>query len=916
MNLGRLQLFDSQSLITARSRIHSAAKRLGCREIFCIRLETLYSELFRKCLLFGDDLELNFSLAVCQGRQVAEIVITGFSAPPDLASLPKHRLAHVTAETLAEGSAIRCSTPLDEEVSGWDGNSSDERLQAVRDILAEKSRNELLKDILHKNEELEHSRTLIHSVLENIDSIVYAKDLEGRYTLVNHDWEAARGFSQAQVIGRRDIDIFRDGESESSKRLRNDNHTQDLQVMVDAVMFKAEEVIVTPEGAAKQLLTVKIPLIRQDEVYGISSISIDITEQKELYAELEEARKIAEDAAETKSAFLANMSHEIRTPMNAIIGMAHLVGETELNDRQQGYVENIQKSGELLLGIINDILDYSKIEAGKLDIEETVFSLSEVLRTLRTIIDLKCETKGLRLAFEIGKQIPVYLIGDPLRIGQILINYANNAVKFTQEGGVTVRISLVGRQDTIYTLRFEVVDTGIGLTEEQMGKLFSSFSQADVSITRQYGGSGLGLSISKNLAQMMHGTVGVSSVYGEGSTFWFTVPLHIDEGHYGEGEQPEDLDETFQRELDHPTIGRGNQENGPVPVFREASVLLVEDNELNIQVAEGMLEKWGIKPAVARNGEIALSKVKDTRYDLIFMDMQMPVMDGITASHEIRKVFTIDELPIIAMTANAMAEDIEKCAQAGMNGHIAKPIEPDKLLGTLQQYLKSYETVEERPDDIAGQKDMEKLFIPGLRAEAAVDRLGGSWATYRDLLELFLSENKDTEAQLTGLLESGQFQEAQLLAHTVKGTAGAIGAVQTADRAKDVETALKNQEDPGRIADLVSALAGELNPLLGLLRSEFAAGVDVTGQSTSGVGAVLTQESLGLLYDLGDVLKKHNPKRSKEAVNRCLEQAWPNEIAEGLSELEKMVKGFRYKDAIVLIERLISSAEENRRSDT
>ncbi|CAA7617935.1 Sensor protein barA [Candidatus Terasakiella magnetica] len=531
----------------------------------------------------------------------------------------------------------------------------------------------------------------------------------------------------------------------------------------------------------------------------------DVTEARAAAEALARAKDVAEDAAKTKSDFLANMSHEIRTPMNAIIGMAHLALKTELNPRQRDYVKKIQQSGQHLLGIINDVLDFSKIEAGKLEVEVSEVHLDKVLENVGNLISDKASAKGLELLFDIGPGVPLDLMGDSLRLGQVLINYANNAVKFTEEGEIVVAVRLIEDFGSDVMLRFEVKDTGIGLTEEQKGRLFQSFQQADTSTTRKFGGTGLGLAISKKLADLMGGMVGVDSVPGKGSTFWFTARLGrgkprapllpepdlcgrrmlvvddnenaravlvdmlssmsfevdaVDSGAaaieaireavldvpyevvfldwqmpdmdglevaekihqirlpfpphlimvtaYGreevlKGAQAADIGEVLIKPVNPAAMfdsimrvfasddRRGDEdeasEGGTLDLdgLRGVRVLLVEDNDLNQEVASEILGDAGLVVEIADNGQIAVDMVKAGTYDLILMDMQMPVMDGVTATREIRSLGHGD-LPIIAMTANAMQADKDKCLEAGMNDHIAKPIDPDAMFATLLKW--------------------------------------------------------------------------------------------------------------------------------------------------------------------------------------------------------------------------------------
>jgi two-component system sensor histidine kinase/response regulator len=583
-----------------------------------------------------------------------------------------------------------------------------------------------------------------------------------------------------------------------------------------------------------------------EEIFGerhIVSWSYDISERDAAESALLRAREIAEEAAKTKSDFLANMSHEIRTPMNAIIGMAHLVLKTDMTPRQRDYVKKIQGSGQHLLGIINDILDFSKIEAGKLDVEHTEFELDKLLDNVANLVSEKTTAKGLELVFDIAADVPRCLIGDSLRMGQVLINYANNAVKFTEQGEVDIIFRVKERSEKEVLLYCAVKDTGIGLTPEQVGKLFQSFSQADASTTRKYGGTGLGLSISKKLADLMGGAVGVDSVHGEGSTFWFTARLGIgtakaralipepdlrgrrvlvvddnesarlvmndlltsmtfdvtevgagdtaiaavkaaagtpqafeivfldwqmpgmdgieaarqiqalglaDAPHlvmvtaYGREEVLKEagdagiedvlikpvnaslLFDTAMRVLGGAVSDRRSAGDAPSLLLEEmaaikgARILLVEDNDLNQEVASEILRDAGFVVEIADNGQIAVNMVTKNAgepWDIVLMDMQMPVMDGVTATVEIRKDARFNDLPIVAMTANAMQQDKDKCLAAGMVDFVTKPIQPDELWAALRRWVKPKQAMAATPAAAVSPASTSRVRIPAKKAK-------------------------------------------------------------------------------------------------------------------------------------------------------------------------------------------------------
>ncbi len=898
--------------------------------------------------------------------------------------------------------------------------------------------NEMSLELHEGQEEIKKAEEKYRSIFEKATVGIYqtTTDSKGRFLTVNPAFAKILNYSSPQEV----LETITDMKSQlyvnpgDRKKLQNLLKKKEFVKGFETQFYQKQGKIIDVA------INVHTTYDENKNRFQYEGILEDITEKKQAY-QLKIAKEAAEAATLAKSNFLANMSHEIRTPMNAVIGTTYLALKTDLSPKQTDYLKRIELSAKSLLGVINDILDFSKIESGKLDIEQVDFNLCQTLDTVINIIMTKTrERKNLEVLFHIDPNVPLMLVGDSLRLGQVLVNLCDNAIKFTKEGEIVLTVKVIEQVDDDIRLQFLIRDTGIGISREQISKLFKPFTQADASTTRKYGGTGLGLIICKKIIEMMGGSIQVNSKMGEGTVFFFTMEfkksrqrlkqvlttpsdlkdvrvLVIDDNatsrnilenmlktfHFKvslakNGKQALDVlentskDHPFELVLmdwkmpetdaidvakkikDHPKLSKipkiimatafGHETMDQqldqncresfllkpfspsslfdsimqafcrrIPEFDKGSlsdekilqelktiqgarILVVEDNKINQVLAREILEETGFMVTIADDGQKAVDLLSRQLFDAVLMDIQMPVMDGYEATKLILKNTRngLKKIPIIAMTAHAMASDKVKSLEAGMVQHITKPIDPNELFSALLTWVKAKDSMflKFRSGVKKGnpQKDNTHSFkdMPGIDIKKGLSRTLGKETLYEKILIQFYTEYADAAIKIKKAIESKEEKKALHLVHAIKGLAGSIGANDLSKMALTLETHMKSENNSGVVSS-VKKFGNALKMVIdsiedtGILTEDKVLEVD---EKEPGSPEVLLQ----LLLKMEPYILNREPKPSKEIINQAIKFSWSKINEKKIGQLHQYIMEYKFKRAQSLISEIIKNIKE------
>ncbi|MBL3591613.1 MAG: response regulator [gamma proteobacterium endosymbiont of Lamellibrachia anaximandri] len=843
----------------------------------------------------------------------------------------------------------------------------------------------------HLMEELSRSESRYRTLVEHLHEIVFQADGEFCFTFLNQAWSTVTGGAVTEATGQPIVNFIAESSRETWKEFLKKHRNGTLKGCIPELCLRHAD------GGHRW---VSCHIERDNSECDWIGSMHDISEHKQA-EKLQRAKQQAEDSNRAKSNFLATMSHEIRTPMNGVLGMLHLLEKTALDEKQQRYVNTAANSSELLLSIINDILDFSKLESQKLELESIAFNPISLIEETAELLAKSAHQKGLELICSIAPEVPCLVKGDPTRLRQVLTNLANNAIKFTEDGHVALYSSYI--DDRLY---FGVVDTGIGLTDEQQQKIFAAFSQADDSHTRKYGGTGLGLAISQRLVEAMDGSLEVASAPGIGSNFYFDLPveelpeeprrlvapaslsrkriliaddhvaaqaaiermlkswgvakiglanesndslaqlqaaadshqdydiilldmdlpgmvgselvqaIHFQAGLYelrivalctlDQSEEPmpgvdawinkpvsqSDLIDTLLDLYGESVATRdsGNANNTKEWWFGDRKLLLVEDNPVNQDVAREILASAGFTIDILENGAEAVAAVQKDVYDVVLMDIQMPVMDGLTAARQIRALGDDHtDLPILAMTAHALAGDREKSLQAGMNGHITKPIVPNDMFSEIAAWITQSEKPEQQTDqNQQAGKDETLPNLPGIDITDALERLGENYSAYRRILRNYRDRNIDVVERIVEDIHNEELGRAAHIAHSLKGSSGNIGAKHVHKYASTVEQLCRSQQPAQALEELENLRACLEQVIEGLSQLDEPANELQPNQGDAGISLNELRSSLEQLEGYLDV----DLRKAGVYLREIQQKTVGSEFSPSLIEIEEALNDF------------------------
>lgn len=688
---------------------------------------------------------------------------------------------------------------------------------------------------LRRHQQYRQEQDRLKTIYDTMGEGLYVMDQQGYITHYNRKAAQMLGYNETELLGQVAHYVFHYHQHNEQLPL---NECPIYQAISSRQVYDGVQIFRRSNGEFFTAKVISHPLFKDDKLIGSVTSFMDISQEQRIADDLKEAKIKAEQANQAKSEFLANMSHEIRTPLNAVIGLGQLLMDSPLSTQQRNYLTKMNQSSTLLLSIINDILDYSKIEAGKLEIAPQAFYINDVCQQIRTLFQDSAHQKGLGLVVQIDPQVPTTLFGDDLRLAQVLTNLMSNAIKFTPNGEVRLNIQLVEQQSQSAIVEFAVCDTGIGLSAQQINRLFQPFTQADSSTTRKYGGTGLGLVICQRLIQAMGGELLIDSQPNNGACFSFRLNLNVTDITPAQDHRLMDTQQVWSE------------------VGFSGHLLLAEDNAINQMVASQLLQRIGFHVTVVDNGQQAVEAMTKQHFDGILMDLQMPVMSGYEATIKIRE--TNPDIPIIALTAAALVEDRHKVLAAGMNDHLAKPIELNKLHATLVHWLGHLQIKTNPTGDTTHNDDQIlaqlKHALNGFDVELALKRLQGDTQLYLQILSQFYQDLPQDKTLM-------QAELSPIRLHSIKGIAGNLGAMRLHNASAQLEQALSQTGEQRQQAELVFWQAFEevqtsLTQCAALFSVEHSSNYAETIEEPAHINKTLVSVLMQKLKQ-GDLLTKH-----------------------------------------------------------